>query len=140
MSILNTKDQQDLLWGSAQDVAAYLGITPRSVMRYRAGKTLPLAAFKLLQLRHGDLAGIFGPDWDGFTVDRDGLLYVPGFKYGLSAWELRGWFFERQELHHLRREVRRITALYDAAQSSAWAMQKVNLLLINSNSQGVTKS
>jgi len=105
---LNTKDLNDLLFGSAAAIAADLGVSKKSVQRWQKGIAPPAPIVKLLQLRYGDLSGIFGLEWEGFYLGRDGLLYVPGWKYGWSAHELRGWFFAKQELHYLRRELKKL--------------------------------
>ena len=108
MSTLNTNDQADLLFGDAAPIAAYLGVTVKTVKRWQAGQPMPAAPLKLMQLRYGDLSGLFGSDWSGFRVGVDGLLYHPMFKVGFSAPEMLGWFFGRQELAHLRREAKRL--------------------------------
>lgn len=127
--LLNTKDQADLLFGDAQPIADYLGVSARTVRRWQAGHPMPAAEFKLMQLRYGDLSGLLGPDWDGFTIGRDGLLYHPFYKYGFSADEARGWFFGRQELNYLRLEVKRLDLELSRQKETAWAAVKVNAML-----------
>lgn len=125
MSTLNTNDQADLLFGSAQSIADYLGVSVRTVKRWKDGHPLPTTCRRLLQLRYGDLSGLLGSDWQGFTFGQDGLLYHPFFKYGFSADEMRGWFFGRQELAHLRREVKRLERELHQLKADAWAADKV---------------
>ena len=125
MSALNTNDQADLLFGDAATIADYLGVTVKTVKRWQAGQPMPAAPFKLMQLRYGDLSGLFGSDWSGFRVGVDGLLYHPYHKYGFSAPEVLGWFFGRQELAHLRRETTRLDLEVKTLRAEAWAAGKV---------------
>lgn len=124
-SQLDTKNPQDLLFGSAQSIADFLGIDARTVRRYKAGQEMPSTVFKLLQLRYGDLAGVLGSDWEGFTLGHDGKLYPPFFRGGFSALQICAMFFELQELRHLRHEVKRLTSLLARERADTWAKQKV---------------
>lgn len=132
MGTLNTKDAQDLLWGSVKDIAEYLGCSLRTARRYKAGITpLPACARKLLQLRYGDLAGVLGTDWEGFTAGRDGKLYAPFFRNGFSADQIKAMFFELQELSWLRREVKRLNMALDNERAKTWAEDKVHCIMRN---------
>ena len=137
MSTLNTNDQADLLFGDAAPIAAYLGVTVKTVKRWQAGQPMPAAPLKLMQLRYGDLSGLFGSDWSGFRVGVDGLLYHPYHKYGFSAPEVLGWFFGRQELAHLRREVKRLESELGILRTDAWAADKVRGLVSGTLRAGV---
>jgi len=77
MSALNTNNQADLLFGDAAPIADYLGVTVKTVKRWQAGQPMPAAPFKLMQLRYGDLSGLFGSDWSGFRVGVDGVALPP---------------------------------------------------------------
>lgn len=136
MTLLNTNDPNDLLFGSAESIAQYLGVTTKTVRRWKDGQPLPPTAFKLLQLRYGDLSGLMGEDWQGFTFGRDGKLYPPFFRGGFSAPQICGMFFEMQGLRHLRRENKRIQEQLDAVRielekekAHNWATQKVQQLI-----------
>lgn len=122
MSTLNTNNPQDLLFGAPEDVAAYLGVSARSVKRWKAGHPLPPTIERLLRIRYGDLSGLLGPDWEGFTFGQDGKLYPPFFRGGFSALQICGMFFEvqlsRQEVRRLERELQQLNA-------EAWAAGKV---------------
>ncbi len=133
MSALNTNDQADLLFGDAATIADYLGVSVKTVKRWQSGQPMPAAHFKLLQLRYGDLSGLLGSDWSGFRVGVDGLLYHPFFKVGFSAHELLGWFFGRQELAHLRREVKRLESELRILRTEAWAADRVRRLVRRSS-------
>jgi len=137
MSALNTNNQADLLFGDAAPIADYLGVTVKTVKRWKSGVPMPAAPFKLMQLRYGDLSGLLGSDWSGFRVGVDGLLYHPMFKYGLSAPEMLGWFFGRQELAHLRREVKRLESELRILSTEAWAAGKVRGMVSGTLRRGV---
>lgn len=125
MSTLNTNDPQDLLFGSAESVAAYLGVSVKTVKRWKAGAPLPATIERLLRIRYGDLSGLLGADWQGFTFGTDGKLYPPFFRGGFSALQICGMFFEVQELRHLRREVKRLCGDLARERSNGWAAGKV---------------
>jgi len=123
--MLNTRDQTDLLSGDAETIAGYLGVSVRTVKRWKSGQPMPAAPFKLMQLRHGDLSAIGGADWEGFYFGRDNLFYHPFFKYGFNPYELKGLFFNRQEVAHFRREVPGLKAELKKWKDAAWATGKV---------------
>lgn len=60
MTSLNTQGQADLLLGDSQTLATYLGVTAKTIERWKAGQPMPTAAFKLMQLRYGDLSALGG--------------------------------------------------------------------------------
>lgn len=97
-----------LIHGDPKLVAAFLGITTRTLRRYEADPfNMPEMAKKLLRLRaEGDLRALGGDDWEGFYMGRDGLLYMPGWLNGWTPHDLRALFFQMQELAALRVEVR----------------------------------
>jgi len=98
-----------LTHGDPATVAAFLGVSRRTVDRYRRDPArIPPPVEKLLRLRlEGDLRALGGDAWAGFYFGRDGLLYVPGWRRGWTPHELMALFFERQELAALRVEVKR---------------------------------
>lgn len=117
-SQLDTTNQQDLLHGSAQSIADYLGIDVRQARRYKAGHPLPGPALKLLQLRAGDLAGLLGQAWEGFSFNRAGELFMPGWANGFSPEKIKAMFFVLQEAAALRADVKQL-------RGEIWAMQQV---------------
>lgn len=124
--LLNTQNDNDLLFGSNDYIAAYLGISAKQVARYKSGATpLPEMARRLLKLRYGDLAGLLDSSWQGFTFHQ-GELFHPFYSQGFSADEVKGWFFGRQELNHLRHEVKRLEAELSRHEKTAhWAARMV---------------
>lgn len=50
MTSLNTQGQADLLLGDSQTLATYLGVTAKTIERWKAGQPMPTAAFKLMYL------------------------------------------------------------------------------------------
>lgn len=109
---------QDLLHGSAQSIADYLGVDVRQARRYKAGHALPGPARKLLQLRCGDLAALLGQEWAGFSINWRGELFVPGWSNGMRPEQVKAMFFVFQEAAALRAEVKRL-------QGEIWAIKQV---------------
>ena len=91
---------------------------------------------RLLKLRYGDLTGLLDDSWAGFTF-RQGELFTPGFKYGFSADEVKGWFFGRQELHDLRLENGRLKQEVKKLRAQMWAINKVQILVSGTLRGGV---
>lgn len=106
MTLLNTNDQNDLLFGDAAPIADYLGVSIATVKRWQAGAPMPAPAFKLLQLRYGDLSGIIGKQWAGFTFGTDEKLYLPGWRGGFEPHAIRGMFFQVQQVKALEAQIR----------------------------------
>jgi len=111
----------DLLHGNNKELAAFLGCTVRMVQLYKKGRPLPVAFRKLLALRFGDLSALMGKDWEGFSFGRDGLLYLPTYRNGFDAHQIRGMFFTVQEVVALRNELK-------ALKAQNWARDKVKSL------------
>lgn len=55
-----------------------------------------------------DLAETFGPEWAEVFFGADGLLYLPGWRRGFTASELRQQFFLTQERFYWMREAQRL--------------------------------
>lgn len=112
------------------------GATRTTVARWRTGQCPPPpAAIRLARLAYyGDLAELW-PDWAGFQIGRDGLMYLPGFKYGFRPVELGQWYrliHERHSLEHRLRIAERDLAAAQAAQEAAearaeWYRQQLRL-------------
>jgi hypothetical protein len=127
-SQLDTSNDADLLHGNAATLANYLGISHSSVRRYQAGAPLPEITRKLLKLRLGDLGGVMGKEWQGFTIGHDHKLYSPFFRGGFSPVQICSMFFELQELAYLRAEVKRLNAKLEPQRAAKWARDKVRSL------------
>lgn len=108
MTLLNTQDQNDLLFGSPEPIADYLGVTVTTVKRWKAGAPMPTAAFKLMQVRHGDLSGLIGKEWEGFSFGKDEKLYLPGWRGGFNPQEIRAMFFRVQQVRALEAQIRAV--------------------------------
>lgn len=129
MTLLNTHELRDLLFGDARSIAADLGISAKSVMNWQQKKTTPPPAMiKLLRMRYGDLGGLMGKNWEGFCFGKDGLFYHPDFKYGFAAEELRALFFNRQEVKWYRAEFLKMRAKIAQLRAEVWAHQQVRAL------------
>jgi hypothetical protein len=141
MAQLNTHDQNDLLHGDPRPLADYLGVSTRTVKRWQAGEPMPTAAFKLLQVRYGDLSGLLGADWEGFTFGRqldDPKLYLPGWRGGFEPYAIRAMFFQVQQVRALQAEIRESKRREeiletDIAQALNQAAQYRRLLMLESH-------
>lgn len=101
----NSQDLADLLFGCPESIAQDLDVAVKTVQRWKAGATPSPAMMKLLRMRYGDIAGLLGDDWQGFHFGRDGLLYLPGWKYGWNPHEIKALFFTRQELRAVKADL-----------------------------------
>lgn len=109
MTQLNTHDQADLLFGDAQPIADYLGVSLKTVQRWKSGAKMPTAALKLMQVRYGDLSGLLGKDWEGFNFGTrldDPKLYLPCWRGGFEPYAIRAMFFQVQQVRALQAEIR----------------------------------
>lgn len=122
---MHSDELAGLLFGCPHLIARDLGVSPKTVKRWKNGATPPPPIIKLLRIRYGDLAGLAGDDWEGFCFGRDGLLYHPFYKYGFTAGEIRGMFFVTREIDWYRKEFVKLRAELAALQENTWAMQKV---------------
>jgi len=108
------------------ELCALFDISRFTLARWKSGKTPPHRAATLyLAARHGDLAALFGDDWDGFYFGRDKQFYHPAFKYGFNPYELKGLFFVRQEVRDTRAENKKLRAELAAEKENVWAMRRV---------------
>lgn len=112
-------------------IAAYLKIKPRTLKRWKEGTSaVPHSAVLALKTKlDGEVACFAGEGWKGFFFAKDGKLYLPYFKRGLEPMQLCAMFFQVQELHHMRRELRRLETTLKEHQANTWALHKVNELL-----------
>lgn len=117
MTTLNTNDQNDLLFGDPAPIAEFLGVTIATVKRWQAGAPMPTAAFKLMQLKYGDLSGLIGKQWEGFSFGTDGKLYLPCWRGGFSAADIRGMFFQVQQVKTLEAQIRDLKRRNDALEA-----------------------
>ncbi|MDO9011404.1 MAG: hypothetical protein Q7U78_06290 [Gallionella sp.] len=108
MTTLNTKDDADLLCGDAAPLADYLGVTLKTAQRWQAGAPLPTPCRRLLQIRYGDLSGLLGDNWDGYTFGRDGKLHLPGWRGGFDPDQIRAMFFQVQQVRSLQSKIREL--------------------------------
>lgn len=100
------------------ELCALAGVDRSTAIRWRNGTSrCPPAVVKLAQLRIlGDASALLGPDWDGFTFGRDGLLYADGWRRGFSAGEIRAMPYVYGELFVRRTECEQLTAALRAQQ------------------------
>lgn len=105
--------------GEDDDFAAFLGVSLRTLARYkRHPDKMPLACKRLLRLRiSGDLRALGGDEWEHFYIKR-GLLYLPEYRNGFTAHHIRAMFFEVQQVKALQNELK-------ALKRELWASKKV---------------
>lgn len=89
------REDCELLFGAAADLAAYLGVTVKTVQRWKAGRVpLPEPCRRLLALRfEGDATALLGAEWEGFYFQK-GELFIPGWRYGFNPHQVKGMFFQ----------------------------------------------
>lgn len=79
----------DLLHGDPQQVADYLGISARTLRRYKAAPDkMPDCVKKLLRLRRA----IGGDGWEGFYLQAGGL-FCSFWERSIKPETIKGWFF-----------------------------------------------
>lgn len=85
---------------SVSELATIAGVDVTTARRWKAGRArIPTAAARLVALRTaGDLSSLAGPDWTGWQIGRDSLLYSPRWRRGFSRVELE----ELPTLHGIR--------------------------------------
>lgn len=100
---------------SNPEAAAFLGISKRTLVRWRQFDNAPQWARLLLAMRAGFIpwAG-----WEGWRIVPEGLLPPAYFDRPLSPGEVLGMFFVRQEVAAHRAREREFWALADQAQTS----------------------
>lgn len=98
-----------LIHGDPSEVAAFLGVSLRTLRRYQKHPDqMPEACKKLLRLRmEGNLRAIGGNDWDGFYLQA-GELFLPLWERGFRPEHIKAMFFEVQELAWHRSEAKRL--------------------------------
>ena len=115
---------QDLLFGGPEGLALYLGVTAKTIGRWRASNRVPIAIERLLRIRAGDLAAVFGPDWAGVTIE-GGRIHVPHFARGFTPHQLQALFFTQQEMWYWRSLARRRASEIARLRAEIWAREKV---------------
>lgn len=75
---------------SVAELVTIAEVDETTARRWKSGRAqIPAAAARLVALyRSGDLASLAGPDWDGWTITRDGLLQSPRWRRAFARWEI----------------------------------------------------
>jgi len=99
---------RELLLGlyTVQGLADRLRISSRTVRRWYAKNKAPHTVIELLQCLHGDLSKIH-PDWHGWSIGRDGLLYTPDGK-PFDPGHIQAIIYQRQLVRHLSQQVKQL--------------------------------
>ncbi len=79
-----------LQYCSINDLVRLASVDATTARRWKRGQArLPAAVARLAALAQiGDLAALAGPDWTGWRIGRDALLYSPRWRRGFSRVEL----------------------------------------------------
>lgn len=102
----------DLLYGvSVELLQEITGEDVRTIRQWKKGTKRPSeSARRLVNLfAHGQACALLGNGWNGFYF-RNGLLYVPEWRNGFSAREIRALFFKCQMVFCLESEIRLLKA------------------------------
>lgn len=108
-----TQEHEDATYGVGVDqIQRATGATQATAYRWKKQPaTIPEAAKRLIRFAvWGDLAEIFGKEWEGFKIVK-GKLYPPFFRGGFTPLEIAAMFFQMQELHQTRRDIKHIEKL-----------------------------
>lgn len=103
-----TQESEDATYGAGTGlIQEATGATQATAYRWKKHpQTIPEAAKRLIRFNvWGDLSEIFGKEWDGFKLVK-GKLYPPFFRGGFTPLEIAAMFFQLQELHQTRRDIK----------------------------------
>ena len=109
---------------SVPGTAEYLGVTVRTVQRWRKGGAPDWALF-MLRVRAGHMPW---PGWEGWQID-NGYLFPPGFtRHGISPGDISALPFLYQLLAEYKAQVRSFNALHDQSETCrdipSWGIKK----------------
>lgn len=86
----------------------YLGDTSlRTVQRWYASDKAPRAVVLMIRMLKGEL-GIIHPDWQGWSIGKDGLLYSPEGRH-VQPGELRALQYQGARIRALENRVKELT-------------------------------
>ncbi|MBL8498658.1 hypothetical protein ABF87_13880 [Nitrosomonas sp. JL21] len=91
---------------SCEEIQNITGEELRIIKQWKKGtRRVPAAASKLLRLCFdGDASVLLGPDWKNH-IFRNNLLFIPEWRRGLSAQDIRSMYWETQLAASLKREI-----------------------------------
>ncbi|SFU83371.1 hypothetical protein SAMN05216339_1229 [Nitrosomonas eutropha] len=98
----------DLLYGvSVETLQEITGEETRVIKQWKKGTRRPSeSAIRLVKLFfHGQVSELLGSGWNGFYF-KNGLIYVPEWRNGFSADDIRALFFRCQMVAYLESEIR----------------------------------
>ncbi|CAD84805.1 DUF3653 domain-containing protein [Nitrosomonas europaea] len=102
----------DLIYGISVEVLQEItGEELRVIKQWKKGTRKPSeSAIRLINLFvHGKACALLGNSWNGFYF-RNGKLFVPEWRNGFSAGEIRTLFFRCQLVVYLESEIRLLKA------------------------------
>lgn len=106
------RKMDDLIYGISVEVLQEItGEDLRVIKQWKKGTRKPSESTRRLVnlFMNGKACTLLGDSWKGFYF-RNGLLYVPEWKNGFSAGEIRALFFRCQMVAYLESEIRLLKA------------------------------
>ncbi len=99
----------DELNASIEMIQRITGASTKTIKRWKNGTcTPPESASRLLRFHVlGDVSALLGQSWEGFYF-RDGLLFIGEWRRGFEPTEIRGIFWQVQQVAGLQREIRQL--------------------------------
>ena len=94
---------------SCQEIERITGEDLKTIKQWKKGtRKVPVSAIKLLRLYiEGEASALLGKDWDGH-IFRNGLLYIPEWRRGLTPGEIRSLFWQVQLVSNLKIEIKQL--------------------------------
>ena len=94
---------------SCQEIEKITGEDLKTIKQWKKGtRKVPVSVIKLLRLYiEGEASALLGKDWDGH-IFRNGLLYIPEWRRGLTPGEIRSLFWQIQLVSSLKIEIKQL--------------------------------
>ena len=91
---------------SIQEIEKVTGESQKIIKQWRKGtRKVPESAIRLLKLfSEGRADALLGKEWEGFYF-QDCLLFVPEWRNGFTAHQIRSLFWRTQQIASLNREI-----------------------------------
>ena len=110
---------------SPEEISRITGAAPRTIRHWiQKPENVPERVLRDLNLFiHGELSTIGGNDWQGHTL-RAGLLFIPGWRNGISPEQLKTMFFDCQQARALKNEARNLREELDRRNAELEQLEK----------------
>lgn len=92
---------------SCEEIERITGDDPKTIKQWKKGtKKVPIAVIKLLRLcTEGDASVLLGDDWKNH-IFMNNQLFIPEWRRGLTAQDIRSMYWEIQLVASLKREIK----------------------------------